>query len=107
MNFRYLGKPPYNIFKERENAEDIYCMIRNRLKNNLLQEFYLEDAIKLAKRFFDALPDCLANLKRYVEVVRLDLITHLNDEGFTRKKGLYKFSMLLNRSHQHEFESSK
>ena len=95
------------MFKERENAEDIYCMIRNRLKNNLLQEFYLEDAIKLAKRFFDALPDSLANLKRYVEVVRLDLITHLTDEGFTRKKGLYKFSMLLNRSHQHEFESSK
>ena len=100
-----MGQPPYNIFKERERPEDIYVMIRNRLKNNLLQEFYLEDAIKLARRFFDALPDALCNVKRYVEVVRLDLATHLNDEHFTRKKGLYKFSMLLSRSHQHEFES--
>ena len=82
-------------------------MIRSRLKNNLLQEFYLEDAIKLAKRLFDALPDTLPNVKRFVEVVRMDLATHLADENFTRKKGLYKFSMLLSRSHQHEFESGK
>ena len=82
-------------------------MIRNRLKNNLLQDFYLEDAIKLAKRLFDALPDSVATVKRYVEVVRLELQAHVGDESYTRKKGLYKFSMLLNRTHQHDFESSK
>ena len=82
-------------------------MIRNRLKNNLLSEFYLEDAVKLAKRFFDALPDSVATVKRFVEVVRLELQSHMTDETYTRKKGLYKFSMLLNRTHQHEFESSK
>ena len=100
-----MGESPFNIFKERENPEDIYVMIRNRLKNNLLTEFYLEDAIKLAKRFYDALPDTLATVKRFVEVTRLELQTHVNDEHFTRKRGLYKFSMLLNRTHQHEFES--
>ena len=80
-------------------------MIRNRLKNNLLGEFFLEDAIKLAKRFYDALPDTLTPVKRFVEMIRLDLMTHVSDENFSRKKGLYKFSMLLSRAHQHEFES--
>ena len=82
-------------------------MIRNRMKNNLLGEFYLEDAIKLARRFYDALPDSVATVKRFVEVIRLELQSHAGDEHFTRKRGLYKFSMLLNRTHQHEFESSK
>ena len=95
------------MFKEREDPEDVYVMIRNRLKNNLLSDFYLEDAIKLAKRLFDALPDSVATVKRFVEAVKLDLQTHVADETYTRKKGLYKFSMLLNRTHQYEFESSK
>ena len=95
------------MFKEREDPEDVYVMIRNRMKNNLLGEFYLEDAIKLAKRLYDALPDTVSTVKRYVEVIRLELQTHVNDELYTRKRGLYKFSMILNRTHQHEFESSK
>ena len=103
----YLGEKPFFLFKEREDPADIYVMIRNRMKNNLLTEFYLEDAIKLAKRFFDALPDSLPTVKRFVEVVRLELQSHIADEMYTRKRGLYKFSMLLNRTHQHEFESSK
>ena len=103
--FSYLGEPPHNLFKERENAEDIYVMIRNRLKNNLLSEFYLEDAIKLAKRLYDALPDTLATIKRFTEVIRMELQTHVADEQYTRKKGLHKFSMLLNKTHQQEFES--
>ena len=82
-------------------------MIRNRMKNNLLSEFYLEDAIRLAKRLYDALPESVSTVKRYVEVIRLELQTHVSDEQYTRKRGLYKFSMLLNRTHQHEFESSK
>ena len=102
-----MGESPFNMFKERENPEDIYVMIRNRMKNNLLGEFYLEDAIKLAKRLYDALPDTVSTVKRFVEVVRLELQTHVSDEHFTRKRGLYKFSMLLNRTHQLEFESSK
>lgn len=105
--FSYLGESPFNIFKEREDPEDIYVMIRNRMKNNLLGEFYLEDAVKLAKRFYDALPDSVSTVKRFVEVIRLELQSHVGDEHFTRKRGLYKFSMLLNRTHQHEFESSK
>lgn len=103
----YLGEKPFFLFKEREDPADIYVMIRNRMKNNLLTEFYLEDAIKLAKRFYDALPDSVPTVKRFVEVVRLELQSHLADETYTRKRGLYKFSMLLNRTHQHEFESSK
>ena len=102
-----MGDAPFNMFKEREDPEDVYVMIRNRMKNNLLGEFYLEDAIKLAKRLYDALPDTVSTVKRYVEVIRLELQTHVNDELYTRKRGLYKFSMILNRTHQHEFESSK
>ena len=39
MFYSYLGKPPFNVFKEREDADQVYVTLKNRLKNHMLTDF--------------------------------------------------------------------
>ena len=104
MFYSYLGKPPFNVFKEREDADQVYVTLKNRLKNHMLTDFYLEDAIKLLKRFIDALPDTLLCTRNYVEKVRAGMVARKDDFTYTRHLALVDLSKCLSPQHQMDFD---
>ena len=94
--FSYLGKPPFNIFKDREDPDQVYVALRNRIKYHLLADFYLEDAVKILKRLIDALPDTLLCVKTYIEKVRMSIWSRKDDFSYTRYEGLGKELFIFN-----------
>ena len=74
------------------------------MKDNLTKDFYLHNAIALAGRLHDALPDKYLNAKHYINEVKKVLQTKVGDHTFTRKMGLNITSMLLGIEHQRKFD---
>ena len=94
-----------NLFRDREDPQQIYVMIKNKLSDHLLKDFYLANAISLAKRLHDALPDSYLNTRHYIMEIWKLLTSKIGDTGFTRKMGLKATSMLLGPIHQSHFDN--
>ena len=101
----YLGDQPLNLFRDRENPVDIYVMIKNKLTDHLIKDFYLNNAISLSKRLYEAMPDEFLNTKQYILDVQKTLQSKVGDVSFTRKMGLKMTSMLLGPNHQPKFDN--
>ena len=71
--------------------------------NNVLKDFYLQNATVLIKRLSEALPDDYLGLKSYVNEVHKELITKVGDPHYTRKMGLLDTARCLNKTHQEQF----
>ena len=80
-------------------------MIKNKLTNHLLKDFYLNNAISLGKRLYEAFPDEYLNTKQYINQVVLALSSKIGDTSFNRKMGLKMTSMLLGPHHQPLFDN--
>ena len=94
-----------NLFRDREDPQQIYVMIKNKLTDHLLKDFYLANAISLSKRLHDALPDSYLNTRHYIMEIWKLLSSKVGDTGFTRKMGLKVTSMLLGPMHQSHFDN--
>lgn len=93
------------MFQERENPSLVYCHLRTKLKQSILSELYLEDAVKLLKRLHDAYPDTLVVTKAYTEKIRLNMMMQRDNFKYTRLQGLKDLSKSLGLQHQHDFDS--
>ena len=82
----------------------VYVILKNKLQDNLTKDFYLHNAISLATRLHDALPDKYINAKHYIQEVKRVLQSKVGDHTFTRKMGLNIASMLLGIEHQRKFD---
>ena len=91
------------MFREKEDPSTIYVIIRNKLMNNVLKDFYLQNATTLVKRLYEALPDDQLGLKLYVDEIFRTINAKLNDPHYTRKMGLMDMSMCLSKAHQEQF----
>ena len=100
---RYLNDD-LQMFRDREDPCAVYVILKNRLKDNLLKDFHLHNALALASRLYHALPDCYLNARCYVDEVRKVLHSKVGDPTFTRKQGLNIASMLLGLEHQRKFD---
>ena len=83
----------------------VYCQLRTRLKQCILSEFYMEDAIKLLKRLHDAYPDTLVVTRAYTEKIRLNMMMQRDNFKYSRLQGLKDLSKSLGLQHQHDFDS--
>ena len=101
--FSYLNEE-LNLFRDREDPCAVYVILKNRLHENLLKDFYLHNAIALAGRLYNALPDKYLNARHYINEVQKVLQTKVGDHTFTRKMGLNISSMLLGLEHQRKFD---
>ena len=101
--FSYLDTE-INLFRDREDPTLVYVIIRNKLQDNLLKDFHLQNAISLAGRLYRSLPDKYINARTYVDEVRKALQSKTGDTHFTRKMGLNVTSMLLGLAHQRKFD---
>ena len=45
------------LFKDREDPTVVYVILKNKLQEGLLKDFHLNNAISLAGRLYNALPD--------------------------------------------------
>ena len=70
----------------------------------ILKDFHLHNAISLAGRLYNALPDQYINARHYVDEVKKVLQAKVGDHTFTRKMGLNICSMLLGLDHQRKFD---
>ena len=93
----------FSLFREKEDPSTIYVIIRNKLMNNVLKDFYLQNATTLVKRLYEALPDDQLGLKLYVDEIFRTINAKLNDPHYTRKMGLMDMSMCLSKAHQEQF----
>ena len=105
LGLSYLGGHPLNLFRDREDPQAIYVMIKNKLTDHLQKDFYLANAITLAKRLHDALPDEFLNTRQYILDVWKLLSSKIGDTSFNRKMGLKVTSMLLGPVHQSQFDN--
>ena len=92
------------MFRDREDPCQVYVILKNRLKDNLLKDFHLHNAVALASRLYHALPDCYLNARNYVDEIRKILHAKVGDPTFTRKQGLNICSMMLGLEHQRKFD---
>ena len=93
-----------NLFRDREDPVAVYVIIKTKLQDCLLKDFYLSNAVSLAGRLYHALPDKYINARHYVDEVRKVLQAKVGDHTFTRKMGLNICSMLLGLEHQRKFD---
>ena len=103
-SFSYLGEE-LDLFRDREDPVQVYVILKNKLTDNLLKDFSLQNAIALAARLYRALPDRFINARHYVEEIRKTLASKVGDHHFTRKMGLNITSMLLGVAHQRKFDA--
>ena len=92
------------MFRDRVDPCQIYVILKNRLKDNLLRDFHLHNAVALAGRLYHALPDAYLNARQYVDEIRRVLHSKVGDPTFSRKQGLNICSMLLGLEHQRKFD---
>ena len=95
LSFSYLNDD-LGLFKDREDPCAVYVIIKNKMHECILKDFHLHNAISLAGRLYNALPDQYLNARHYVDEVRKVLQTKVGDHTFTRKMGMNVCSMLLN-----------
>ena len=70
---------------------------------NTLKDFYLQNAVILVKRMYEALPDDQLGLKSFVDEIHKNLVAKVGDPHYTRKMGLSDVSMCLSKAHQEQF----
>ena len=99
----YLGTD-LNLFRDREDPCLVYVILKNKLFDGILKDFYLNNGVTLAKRLYDALPDHYLNARHYIDEVRKVLQAKTGDHTFSRKMGLNICSMLLGIEHQRKFD---
>ena len=92
----------FNLFREKEDPSTIYVIIRNKLMTNTLKDFYLQNAVILVKRLYEALPDDQLGLKLFMDEIHRNLVSKTGDPHYTRKMGLTDVSMCLNKAHQEQ-----
>ena len=70
---------------------------------NTLKDFYLQNAVLLVKRLYEAIPDDQLGLKAFVDEIHRNLLAKTGDPHYTRKMGLSDVSMCLSKAHQEHF----
>ena len=69
---------------------------------NTLKDFYLQNAVILVKRLYEALPDDHLGLKAFVDEILKNLGAKVGDPHYTRKMGLSDVAMCLSKAHQEQ-----
>ena len=69
---------------------------------NVLKDFYLQNAVILVKRLYEAMPDDQLGLKSFVDQIHKNLVSKTGDPHYTRKMGLMDVGMCLNKTHQEQ-----
>ena len=69
---------------------------------NTLKDFYLQNAVILVKRLYEALPDDHLGLKSFVDEIHKNLVAKVGDPHYTRKMGLSDVAMCLSKAHQEQ-----
>jgi len=90
---------------DKEDPAVVYVQLRTKLKQCILADFFLEDAIRLLKRLHDAFPDTLLVIRNYTEKVRLTMSLQKDNPKYTRHHGLKDASKVLGLQHQHDFDA--
>ena len=85
--------------------DQVYVHLRNRLKQNILTDFYLEDAEKILKRLYAALPDTLQTIKIFVTKCTTTLDRNRHNFYYSRRQGLLDVSKCLCKQHQHDLDA--
>ena len=70
---------------------------------NTLKDFYLQNAILLVKRLYEAIPDDQLGVKLFVDEIQRNLVSKTGDPHYTRKMGMTDVSMCLSKIHQEQF----
>ena len=58
------------MFRDREDPVQVYVILKNKLQDCILKDFHLHNAINLAGRLRNALPDQYINAKHYIDEVK-------------------------------------
>ena len=90
---------------DKEDPVVVYVHLRTKLKQCILADFFLEDAVRLLKRLHDAFPDTLVVTRSYTEKVRLTMSLQRDNPKYTRHQGLKDTSKVLGMAHQHDFDA--
>ena len=90
---------------DKEDPVVVYVHLRTKLKQCILADFFLEDAVRLLKRLHDAFPDTLVVTRHYTEKVRLTMSLQKDNPRYTRHQGLKDASKVLGLQHQHDFDA--
>ena len=90
---------------DKEDPVVVYVHLRTKLKQCILADFFLEDAVRLLKRLHDAFPDTLVVTRHYTEKVRLTMSLQKDNPKYTRHQGLKDTSKVLGLQHQHDFDA--
>lgn len=90
---------------DKEDPVVVYVHLRTKLKQCILADFFLEDAVRLLKRLHDAFPDTLVVTRSYTEKIRLTMSLQKENPKYSRHQGLKDTSKVLGLAHQHDFDA--
>ena len=90
---------------DKEDPTVVYVQLRTKLKQCILADFFLEDAVRLLKRLHDAFADTLVVTKAYTEKTRLTMSLQKDNPKYSRHQGLKDASRVLGLQHQHDFDA--
>ena len=90
---------------DKEDPAVVYVQLRTKLKQCILADFFLEDAVRLLKRLHDAFSDTLVVTKAYTEKTRLTMSLQKDNPKYSRHQGLKDASRVLGLQHQHDFDA--
>ena len=93
------------MFVDKIDPRVVYVHLRTKLRQCILADFFLEDALRLIKRLHDAFPDTLVCTRNYTEKIRLTMSNHKDDPKYSRLQGLKDASKVMGMNHQHEFDA--
>ena len=93
------------MFLDKEDPAVVYVHLRTKLKQCILSDFFLEDAVRLIKRLHDAFSDTLVVTRTYTEKIRLTMSLQKDNPKYTRHQGLKDTSKVLGLQHQHDFDA--
>jgi len=93
------------LFVDKEDPTVVYVQLRTKLKQSILADFFLEDAVRLLKRLHDAFSDTLVVTKAYTEKTRLTMALQKDNPKYSRHQGLKDASRVLGLQHQHDFDA--
>ena len=90
---------------DKEDPVVVYVHLRTKLKQCILSDFFLEDAVRLLKRLHDAFSDTLVVTRTYTEKIRLTMSLQKDNPKYSRHQGLKDASKVLGLQHQHDFDA--
>ena len=92
------------ICVDKEDPATVYVALKNKLMNAYDKDWGLEDAVRLLKRFIDALGEDLPVVADYVNKIKLQLEEKKDDVDFNRLQAFFLLSMCLSKPHQVLFD---